>query len=306
MLRLVTFVLPSYMRNIHMILEMLVLFVYMCRRYASFFWRRPTEEAALGRFLWTKASTRYGHYMILYQLFILLSLLLYRIGSGDGSYISTQAIYDEHEGIHYDRVLQWFLVSPVLEELVFRVLVFHVLYNRVPNPRPVRCVLVSAVIFGLSHLENTIGVGMSPSQLRYAIVQIGIGCVAGTLFGLRFLLAHPSVLESLCLHVLNNIIAVLWLHLDVISLLSSGDLFVWLALANTCVFYGVSIVVSLTECSHWLSRVKIYNNYYYYKREFSRLDCGDTMRRPCFNKPFFLYDSSAFFRSFVSLQSHKD
>ena len=248
MLRLVTFVLPSYMRNIHMVLEMLALFVYMCRRYASFFGVDPKNSFA-ARFFRTKASTRYGHYMILYQLFILLSLLLYRIGSEDGSYISTQAIYDEREGIHYDRVLQWFLVSPVLEELVFRVLVFHVLYNRVPNPRPVWCVLVSAVIFGLSHLENTIGVGMSPSQLRYAIVQIGIGCVAGTLFGLRFVLAHPSVLESLFLHVLNNAIAVLWLHLDVISLLSSGDLFVWLALSNTCLFYGVSIVVSLYECS---------------------------------------------------------
>ena len=231
-----------------MILGMLVLFVYMCRRYASFFGVDP-KNAFAGRFFRTKASTRYGHYMILYQLFILLSLLLYRIGSGDGSYISTQAIYDEHEGIHYDRVLQWFLVSPVLEELVFRVLVFHVLYNRVPNPRPVWCILVSAVIFGLSHLENTIGVGMSPSQLHYAIVQIGIGCVAGTLFGLRFVLAHPSVLESLCLHVLNNAIAVLWLHLDIISLLSNGDLFVWLALANTCVFYGVSIAVSLYEYS---------------------------------------------------------
>jgi len=239
-IRLLGFALPSL---VQIMLEILVVFEYMCRRYASFFGGEGRDTFAR-RFFLTKGLTRFGQCMIFYQL--ILIFIFIRFG---GEYVSVESIYSGNGVVHFDRILQWFVGSPLLEELVFRILVIHVLYNRVPNPRPVWCVIVSAIIFSFSHLENMIGVGTSPNQFRYALVQIGIGSIAGTLFGLRFIVAHPSVLESLCLHVLNNVIAALWLKTNVLTLFSSGDLFICLALANTILFYGGSIAMSLYTLS---------------------------------------------------------
>lgn len=64
------------------------------------------------------------------------------------------------------------------------------------------CVVASAVTFGLVHLLNLFG---SRYTRTYIVLQVFLGMTLGAFYCLRFVLSQNAMLETVMLHVINNV-----------------------------------------------------------------------------------------------------
>eukprot|EP00939_MAST-03C_sp_MAST-3C-sp1_P005253 g5253.t1 len=120
---------------------------------------------------------------------------------------------------------EWYVASPLTEELVFRVIAFHVLYNRISQmysydtTRAIDiCAFASTTLFSLSHLVTNIalrshGGGEDDSRrIAYVLLQVVAGFFGGLFFQYSYVRpsTHPRILPPILLHVVNNLCAALW------------------------------------------------------------------------------------------------
>jgi membrane protease YdiL (CAAX protease family) len=103
--------------------------------------------------------------------------------------------------IDWSHVLDFLVLSPLKEELIFRALVFHRLFNRVSSPI-IACGIAS-LLFGLTHLANLKHTAFSTT---YVMLQTFLGVEIGFFYNLHFLRSH-SLLDCILLHVMNNIVS---------------------------------------------------------------------------------------------------
>lgn len=66
-----------------------------------------------------------------------------------------------------ERILALVFIAPLQEELIFRAIIFHILYNRYMSVR--FSARVSSVLFGLAHLANAFS---SKFSTIYVVLQV--------------------------------------------------------------------------------------------------------------------------------------
>jgi len=254
------------------LLEGALVFCYMVHRYSRFF--HFNFQAFFFHFFGSCRFSRSTIGLIFYQGLSLCGLFMWQLHSKT-IFVSFEAAYTPDEGLQLERLLQWLCVSPILEELVFRVLVFHILYNRYPHVKP--CVAVTSVLFGLLHLQTLLRPG-GFDHVPYVLLQVCLGTLAGAFLGVRFLLATVSARNplrtsrggaawtSIVLHATQNACAVAWLPRlltetethgrsegETDSGAVSGRAFLFLAMAHTVSFYCIGIIWSWSELRNAVS-----------------------------------------------------
>lgn len=94
------------------------------------------------------------------------------------------------------------LMSPVLEEVIFRGLMSCVIYNRCRDPKP----LVANAMFAAIHLNNMLGTD-TPREEVY--LQCAMAFVLGWYYAVR-LQRGGSLWETIGLHAINNSLAMVY------------------------------------------------------------------------------------------------
>jgi hypothetical protein len=116
--------------------------------------------------------------------------------------------YDAHE-FDCKRGADLVFGGPVREEIAFRVLLLHLVYNRCQSRRAAAA--VSSVVFALFHAMNAAGGaasagkagGETESSFVYVGLQVGFALVVGGLYG-TMVARRGAVREVVALHVLHN------------------------------------------------------------------------------------------------------
>mmetsp|Transcript_5161 Transcript_5161/g.8496 ORF Transcript_5161/g.8496 Transcript_5161/m.8496 type:complete len:186 (+) Transcript_5161:534-1091(+) len=135
----------------------------------------------------------------------------------------------------YGRLIEIFIVSPIREELVFRGVIMHILYNRYPSG--LVAALWSGVFFGLVHLIN---IANSKFSRLYIIAQVFLGWQIGFFYALRSY-RSGSLWEAIIFHMCNNLAAIFApFDLDI------SDPFIKFSVYQAAAFYGIMI---LYECA---------------------------------------------------------
>jgi membrane protease YdiL (CAAX protease family) len=120
-----------------------------------------------------------------------------------GNWIFSLSNFLDHQQtkIDYFKVFEFIMFIPLKEEIIFRGIIYYLLYNR--EPSPLYCAVVSNCCFGLFHLVNLFGSGFSTS---YVLLQIGLGVEVGLVYSLCFILSG-TIWECVILHIINNLVS---------------------------------------------------------------------------------------------------
>lgn len=95
------------------------------------------------------------------------------------------------------------LLSPLLEELIFRGLIPAVIHNRCRSPRP----FTANAMFSVIHMWNLLGTGQ---KFEVVVLQCGMAFVLGFYYATRHTTAGGSLWECIALHSTNNLLAVVF------------------------------------------------------------------------------------------------
>lgn len=108
------------------------------------------------------------------------------------------------ETIDWVQLLEIFALAPIREELLFRGILFVIIYRRIgglSTDSKKATLLVCAAVFGMIHLLNFFGSRYPPP---YISLQIALGSMIGLFYSVRFL-GSGTIWEPIWLHVFNNV-----------------------------------------------------------------------------------------------------
>ncbi|KAL0480515.1 leuS2 [Acrasis kona] len=113
--------------------------------------------------------------------------------------IPTQAKSDRY--ISYSRIFQLFVGSPIVEELLFRVILFFTIYKRIN--KPITSMVAANLVFSGLHLVNI----LMKSGNAYTFFQMVAGFLLGMFYSTRYFLTL-NFAENILLHMINNLSAI--------------------------------------------------------------------------------------------------
>lgn len=100
-------------------------------------------------------------------------------------------------------IIEKSLVNPFIEEIIFRGIIYHILYNRYTNYN--YCILITSTFFSLFHLINFFN---SEYDNMYVILQL----IQAFIFGLisnYLLVINNNLISGYYLHIVNNLMSFL-------------------------------------------------------------------------------------------------
>lgn len=95
-------------------------------------------------------------------------------------------------------IIEKTLINPFLEEVIFRGIIYHILYNRYTKIH--RCIFISSLFFSMFHLINFFNVEYDNIYVTFQLIQ-------ALLFGLisnYLLVINDNLMSGYFLHIVNN------------------------------------------------------------------------------------------------------
>lgn len=157
----------------------------------------------------TTNGKNFGRIILIALSSIALAFLLYLLNSRVCQFTSELTMkygVNRSSGLQFSTTIQSYLyllggiiVGPIVEEIVYRKLLYGVVQNFIRGYSPVISILVTSIIFGASHL---VGQGISTGN-PYVWIQVLNYLLPGVLFQI-LAIRQNSLMGSILTHILYN------------------------------------------------------------------------------------------------------
>ncbi|OQS04121.1 hypothetical protein THRCLA_20969 [Thraustotheca clavata] len=175
------------------------LLVWLLQRYSYYFHLKPLELCRIwGIVSWRRLEVSTS-LLILYHVVGFCGIIVWQWYE-DNWFLSLDNYMDEDDELQVPRILEILFLSPLKEEFIFRGIIFHIFLNRIPSNRSAS--LVSSILFGCTHLIN---LKNSNFSIMYVLLQTCLGIEIGFYYSILFFQSKFNLLNSLVLHIVNNI-----------------------------------------------------------------------------------------------------